>query len=236
MKTLKGDKLRYGRDSHISENGYIAVGVFIIVATIIGTINILFLKSESSVNLNNIFAIIIFIGVGCLILCSGLKLKLAQKKHIKKYLYIKENGLKAQGKIIKGYSFSKRQRYDEAIDETSFYQLKISYYDKEINKIGTFITLPLVGDINEIGDDKVDVYYYKGEAVFDNLVVDDKEITFEEGIHIGTPESDTPERIELEKQFENLTMPERLKLLNKFRKNNKKRSKIKCNVVTYVEK
>lgn len=231
MKVIKGDKLRYGRNAHIPENLVIGTGVFIIVVVIIGFINSILSDNLAS---KTIVSSMFFIIIGLVILLSGIKLKLKLKAYVDKFLYIKEKGKKAEGKIKKGYSYVQSINEDGVRHEMPYYQLKISYLDELTSKIGTFITPPLPGDINKICSDKVDVYYYDGEAVFDNLIENEKETNykFEEGIHIGSPLTDNDEW----KSIEKLSIKERLKETNRLRKEIKKKSRsLNYNIVSYEE-
>lgn len=197
MKKIKGEDIDYTVDRLEGTNaiwiGYILsiAGAGLLIICIFSTIKLyLEIKTVSIDVIAGIGGILVSI----VLLCFGL-IRIIGKRSMKSHvIYIKQNGKKSQGKIKKGYIdeviFNNQQDDNFKDDFYYYYYLKVSYFNKDTNKEENFITPRIYGVLSEISSDKVEVYYYNGEAVIDNLVVGGNQISFEEGIFHGNPEID----------------------------------------------
>lgn len=192
MKIIKGEDINYTVDKLEGQSdawiGYLlsSVGLFLVFICLFQVINI-YLKIR-------IFSIDVIAGiggvlVGILFLCLGI-IRIVSKKRVKEHiLFIKRYGKKSKGQIKQGYDITVNSSPNENYFYP-YYYLKVSYFNEDTNSEETFITPKIYGNISKISSDKLDVYYYNGQAIIDNLVLGNKTIKFREGIIKGEPDPD----------------------------------------------
>ena len=198
MNKIKAENIKYSIDKIHGPNGIWFGYVFSIVGLFISTICLSStIRIYSKINVFSIDVIAGIIGVliGIIFLCIGI-VRIINKIKIKSFVrYIKQNGTKTQGIIKKCYieviDVSDRTGSEDSRNiDYHYYYLKVSYYNEDSNKEETFITPRILGFSRNISSNKVDVYYYNGDAIIDNLIIGNEKVEFEEGIFEGNPKYD----------------------------------------------